>query len=234
MHFRKESWDISINNTWDEAIFDWVVNKNEYGLLNCDNAIVVDIGAHIGSFAYIANKKGASCIYCYEACLENFELLKENLQNLNGIEVNYAAVWRSDVTVKNVLFQKYINPLNTGGGGVMLQTGTSVPTIKFDEILCQIGRVDLLKIDAEGSEFPILLTSKQLFRVKEIVGEYHEMKNVSDYLKIQGHPEFTGEALATFLREIGYTVRYQHVAENLGKFHAWKPDIKLLSDLLYG
>jgi FkbM family methyltransferase len=234
MHFRKESWDASINNTWDEAIFDWVVNKNEYNLLYLDNAIVLDIGAHIGSFAYIALKNGASHIYCYEACLENFELLKENIQNFNRIEINYAAVWRSDIATPYVLFQKYINQLNTGGGGVMFQTGTPVPAIKFDEILCRIGYIDLLKIDAEGSEFPILFTSKQLFRVKEIVGEYHEMYNIPECLKIPGHPEFTGSALGTYLKEMGYTVVFQHVAENLGKFHAWNPHIKPISNLLQG
>jgi len=232
MHFRNESWDEAINNTWDEAIYDWVVNKNEYGLLNFDNSIILDIGAHIGSFAYFAKNRGASRIYCYEASLENFELLKENLQNLNGIEINYAAVWRSDIAVSNVLFQKYTNQLNTGGGGVMFQTGTPVPAIKFDEILCQIGCIDLLKIDAEGSEFPILFTSKHLYRVKEIVGEYHEIENVPECLKIPSHPEFTGFALKAYLSEAGYTVVFQHVAENLGKFHAWKPNIKPLSNLL--
>lgn len=232
MHFRKESWDAAIKNTWDEAIYDWVVNKNEYCLLNLENAIVLDIGAHIGSFAYIAKEKGASRIYCYEASLENFELLKENIHRFNGIEVNYAAVWRSDITVPYVPFQKYINQLNTGGGGVMSEIGTPVPAIKFDEILSQIGYVDLLKIDAEGSEFPILFTSKQLFRVSEIVGEYHELYNVPEYLAIHGHHEFTGYALGTYLKEMGYLVDFQHVAENLGKFHAWKPNIKPLSSLL--
>jgi FkbM family methyltransferase len=232
MHFRKKSWDASIDSTWDEAIFEWVVNKNEYGILNLDNAIILDVGAHIGSFAYIAKIKGSSRIYCYEAELENFELLKENLKIFNGIEVNYAAVWRSDMTISEVLFQKNINQFNTGGGGVMFQTGTPVPAVKFDDILNRIDCVDLLKIDAEGSEFPILFTSKQLFRVKEIVGEYHEIESIPDSLKILGHPEFTANALCTYLREMGYIVVFQHIAENLGKFHAWKPNVKRLSNLL--
>jgi FkbM family methyltransferase len=232
MHFRKESWDPSINSTWDEAIYNWVVNINEYDLLNLDNATVLDIGAHIGSFAYIAMKKGASHIYCYEASSENFEVLKENIRNINGIEINFAAVWRSDIATPYVHFQKYSNPLNTGGGGVMYQTGIPVPAIRFDEILCRIGEIDLLKIDAEGSEFPILFTSKQLYRVKEIVGEYHEMNNVPECLRIPGHPDFTGSALGNYLKDMGYEVVFQHIAENLGKFHAWNPQIKPVSKLL--
>ena len=37
-------------------------------------------------------------------------------------------------------------------------------------------RVNLLKIDCEGAEFPILLTSNRLAAIDRIVGEYHELR----------------------------------------------------------
>ena len=55
------------------------------------------------------------------------------------------------------------------------RTRNSVEAISLDEVLSRFQRARLMKIDCEGSEFPILLTSKLLTRVDRIVGEYHEI-----------------------------------------------------------
>ena len=232
MRFRIESWDESIQSTWDELIFKAVVDHNEYRLLKLDNANVLDIGAHIGSFAYIAHMSGASRIYCYEANRENFELLKENMRDFAEIEVHNYAVWRSDVAVDQVFFQWHLNRAMTGSGGVLFTEGIAVPAVKFDDIVLKIGTVDLLKIDAEGSEFPILFTSQRLNQINEIVGEYHEIYDIPTELNIEKHPQFTVQALIQHLQKSGFNVEFEHLAENLGKFHAWRPGVKLLSNLL--
>ena len=43
----------------------------------------------------------------------------------------------------------------------------------IDNILSNLPKVSLLKIDTEGSEFEILMNSKLLHKVERIVGEYH-------------------------------------------------------------
>jgi FkbM family methyltransferase len=232
MKFRDSTWDNEINTSWDAAIFDSVVNINEYQLFDLHNSVVLDIGAHIGSFAYLSHKLGAVQVHSFEAFTENFKILEENMKNLNGVKIYNYAVWRSDIDVSHVLFQESQNHPNSGGGGVMQAQGIPVPTIKFDEILSKIGTIDLLKIDAEGSEFPILFTSKQLFRVNEIIGEYHEFSTPPDFIKIEGYPEFTGFALIEYLRRNGFNALFQRVAANLGKFHAWRPGVIPLSKLL--
>jgi FkbM family methyltransferase len=232
MKFRNSTWDNEINTSWDAAIFDSVVNINEYQLLDLHNSIILDIGAHIGSFAYLSHKLGANQIYCFEAFTENFKILEENVKDLNGVKIYNYAVWRSDIDVSHVLFQESQNHSNSGGGGVMQEQGTPVQAIKFDEIVSKIGSIDLLKIDAEGSEFPILFTSNQLSRINEIIGEYHEFTTAPDFIKIEGHPEFTGFALVEYLRRNGFIALFQCVAANLGKFHAWRPGVNPLSKLL--
>ena len=53
----------------------------------------------------------------------------------------------------------------------------------MDSILKDYEKINLLKIDAEGSEYEILMNSTLIERVENIVGEYHdyiENKNVKD------------------------------------------------------
>ena len=65
-------------------------------------------------------------------------------------------------------------PGNTGA--VEVHPDGSHPTRAFalDDLLVRYGRVDLLKLDCEGSEWPILAHASQLHRVRTICGEYHE------------------------------------------------------------
>jgi hypothetical protein len=51
---------------------------------------------------------------------------------------------------------------------------TKVKTVGLDDILINFPKVKLIKIDTEGSEYEILMKSKLLFKVSQIVGEYHD------------------------------------------------------------
>ena len=79
-----------------------------------------------------------------------------------------------------------------------------VNTIKLDNILSQFNNVKLLKIDIEGSEYPVLYTCSQLNKVEEIIGEYHE------YDKTKNHSinnfKFNKEGLIDFLTTQGFKV----------------------------
>jgi len=44
----------------------------------------------------------------------------------------------------------------------------------LDVVLEKLGEVQLLIIDVEGAEFPVLRTSRRLRQVAMIVGEFHE------------------------------------------------------------
>ena len=164
----------------------------------------------------------------------------------------HAAVWRSDPNDDELRFDGYqvfpqsfldlAGVVNTGGGSVMWGVGEPVQKVAFDDVVDLATnrgerRVRLLKLDCEGAEWPILLTSRRLHLIDEIVGEFHELGG--PFLEIgEDRPSnaqvfhsdrvaaFTIEELVRFLRDAGFCVTYsRHVRpggalEGLGYFFA--------------
>jgi FkbM family methyltransferase len=176
--------------TLDEYIYRQVIEYNEYGLPDSFSVddIVVDVGTHIGLFAYAALKRGAGKVYGIEPDLENFEIARRNLKTFldeGRISLTHGAAWRSDCNEDALYFQGYPSMggrINTGGGRVLDKAdGCPVRKINFDAFLLDITengkkKVRLLKLDCEGSEWPILFTSSLLNLVTEISGEIHEIR----------------------------------------------------------
>jgi FkbM family methyltransferase len=144
-----------------------------------DGAVVLDIGAHIGLFALECVKRGASKVICYEPERENYALLRANTQDEPKIECHNAAVWRSD-KYESVELHGY-KPVNGRNGDIYTAQHFVIPTenghaiiksVGLDEII-PTGGVYLLKLDCEGAELPILLTSKRFIVCENIVCELH-------------------------------------------------------------
>lgn len=195
---------ITYRNTWEFDIFKECYIGNEYGLetLNPED-IVIDLGVHIGSFSMLAHHKGSRNIHGYEVSESNYNLALKNTASLSGINIYKNAVWRSDDDRKTVNFDTNIVDWNTGMGiiGDSPRTGSvEVDCVKFDNVLDKFNSVRFLKIDVEGSEYPILYTSKQLYKIKEISGEYHNFKG-----SINGYG-CNGYELRRFLEDQGFIV----------------------------
>jgi hypothetical protein len=103
---------------------------------------------------------------------------------------------------------------------VVFGDGEPVSAMALDDILESIGRpVSLLKIDAEYSEFPILLTSRLLAsRVRRIVGEVHEMGGEYDTMAVpdvmhvsECPPPYTMERMLDYLCGLGFEVSYHRL-----------------------
>ena len=201
----------------DRAIWIDVVNNNEYGLPESFAAddIVLDIGMHIGSFSYAALSRGCANLYGFEPDPENFSLAAHNLKRFGSrAHLSQKAVWRSDRSGDRLFFGGYDQD-NTGGGSVLYNTsGEQLDVIAFDDVIQEVTnrgqrRVRLLKIDCEGSEFPILLTSRLLHRIDTIAGEFHEVGGLFDShaiperARVPGVSRFTIEVLATALTRAG-------------------------------
>ena len=185
--------------------------------------IVIDIGAHIGSFAEAVLSRGCEKVYCIEADRSNVEIAAVNLEP--HIEKGYVrlvsgAAWRSDPNNDELHFDGY-HPfpesyagmegiINTGNGSVIWPSGEPVTKIAFDEIVDLVTnhgekRVRLLKLDCEGAEWPILLTSQRLELIDEICGEFHEIGG--EFLEIsedrsQKEPVFSYEGSAKFTIDV--------------------------------
>jgi FkbM family methyltransferase len=232
--------------TLDRMIFNGVVVHNEYRLPGgfAPDDIVVDIGAHIGSFAYAVVFRGAEHVWSIEPDRANCAFAAENLRTYidkGFVQLMQRAVWRSDRNDDELRFDGYqVFPqsfpglegvVNTGGGSVMWGVGEPVTKVAFDDVVDLVTnrgerRVRLLKLDCEGAEWPILLTSRRLHLIDEIVGEFHEIGG--SFLEIGEdrlskahvfHSDrvggFTIDEFVRFLSDAGFCVTYRrHLRPN--------------------
>ncbi len=140
------------------------------------NDIVVDIGAHIGSFSVYAASKGAAVI-SYEPTTINFDLLKDNIE-INGFPVT---AYKQAVTAKAGIQTIFIRPFNFGGTS-FFNTPTEDPKYRED-VECvtladvftvnHLEKIDFLKLDCEHSELEILTAHQELLpKINKIAIEW--------------------------------------------------------------
>lgn len=215
-HDRPPHWR-DREGTWDRRIFKEVVQDDEYGLPASFSPldVVMDIGAHLGSFSWACLTRGAGLIFAYEVDCENFQLLEWNLRNHgHAVYARNVAIWRSDL-VDHALFCTYdsTGANNTGAVRVHNYHGHPVPGVMtFDSAIREAantsanGRIRLAKLDVEGSEYPILYTATGLELIDELVGEYHALSAAEG--KSDGLPPFTVDKLSAYLRRRGFAVSW--------------------------
>ncbi len=201
--------------TIDETVYKSVVDLNEYRVPNelpgCD--LVIDIGAHIGSFSHLCWNHGARTIEAFEPDSENFQCAQNNLAG-TSVVVKQLAVWRSDRRDPTLHHSGYTEMLldgpdpvgiNTGGGNVFSSTGQKIEVVSLDDVIGD-RRVSILKLDCEGSEFPILLTSRKLKNIRTIVGEYHIMKEIPSVAQVEGFVTYSAGTLLDLLSRLRFKV----------------------------
>jgi FkbM family methyltransferase len=226
--------------TNDEAMFRHLLTHNEYRLPDHfePGDIIVDVGVHIGGFCYSALSRGARRVHGFEAEPSNCATARQNVAAFGSrVTIHNKAVWRSDRPAGTLRVSYSMDRANTGGHSVFWDMpGVDIPSVPFDDVLLELTdggkkRIALLKIDCEGSEFPILLTATRLDLVDRIVGEFHEMgcaRNASaipEHARVDGVPEFTLEALDAHLRRFGFDVDWERNGDsNLGLFFATKTE----------
>ena len=169
---------------------------------------IVDIGGGIGDFTTFAAKAHAdNRVFAFEPTPQSYQLLQDNLQ-LNQVTNATAfpqAVWRENGSIEIDMsvgepgqFTSQQSSQDSIPAGKVL-----VPAISLAELFNRLNliRCDLLKMDCEGAEYPILFsTPDQVFRqMQRIVMEYHDNtqsanhRDLEEYLiqkgyKVQIHP----------------------------------------------
>ncbi len=125
-----------------------------------EDSIVVDVGAHIGSFSLMAARI-AYRVLAFEPEPNNYQMLRKNM------ELNHArnmSIFEMAVSGVSGYQDIYTFPGGSSAdyslikrGAASIKTG-SVPTISVEEIIKREGlpRIDFLKLDCEGSEHDIL------------------------------------------------------------------------------
>ncbi len=183
------------HGTQDKEVYDQVVLNNQYRLPDTlpGDSVIIDIGANVGAFAVACLARGAGTVVCFEPCPLNFQQLMANVSPWPGQAPCFnAAVWRSDKREKI----KFVSPgANTACGAVTAHEviGAEVTAMGLNELIYHVTnggerRVNILKIDAEGAEYPILYTCKNLSLVDEIIGETHQYPCL-----FQGEKIFAGD-----------------------------------------
>ncbi len=177
------------------------------GINEKKGAVVVDIGANIGLFSlYACTKLANPRIYAYEPDETNFRELKQNIE-ANGLSNSikpfrlaigksgkvrfFSAIRGAHSLVENV---HKLTP------GTEKGRSTYVDSIRITKILSDLGHIDLLKMDCEGSEWAILEDIKAIpLNIDYLCIEYHEVggKKVGEMAKI-----FTKKGYTVHLRDV--------------------------------
>lgn len=156
------------------------------------NEVIIDVGASVGAFCLKAHQRNpAARILAFEVCPENIPVLEANAGGF--AEIRQAAVtYEKDVALLNAVFP---DCCNTGGSIVANDQQVladaddryrvdrrPITTVTLEEIIADYGidRIDILKLDCEGSEFSILENTTSLSRIEMIVGEYHGVARFDD------------------------------------------------------
>jgi FkbM family methyltransferase len=144
-----------------------------------EDAVVIDIGGHIGCFTlFAAQRARRGRIFAYEPEPSNFELLSENVRR-NAPD--RARAFNLAVDGREGERQMHFSVSRSGTGGhSFFGPGERTFTVRcttLPQILAEhrLDRVDFLKLDCEGAEVEILesLSDEQLVRIRQLAMEPH-------------------------------------------------------------
>lgn len=139
--------------------------------------VIIDAGANIGVAAlWLLASHPRATLHAFEPEPENFRLLHGNIAALDRVFLQQQAVGASVSTLTlHVADHGALHSIKAAAGNS--RTAVPVECIRLDGYLDAKGidRVDLLKVDVEGSEMDLLLgLGDRLDAVQAIVGEMHE------------------------------------------------------------
>lgn len=166
--------------------------KAEYHVpANIKADVILDIGGHIGTAAiFLANRFPNARIYSFEPVPDNFELLTRNVARLPNVQGFPIALGSAEAT-RDIyacedsvnlggysLFERATDGLNAGTDA---SRKVKVNVRPLPDVLSElaVNKIDIIKIDTEGSEFDILtsIPSAMLSGVQWIMGELHGVRD---------------------------------------------------------
>jgi FkbM family methyltransferase len=144
---------------------------------------VLDVGANIGAFTVNAAAQARNgVVWAVEPVSANMRILEENvaLNELKNVKLVQAAVGAAATPVTVAI--------RGASSTIAFQAGPQVEReeveqISLESLVCQMGGVDLMKMDCEGAEFDIFFSTpaEALHKIRRIAMEYHNVsaeKNV--------------------------------------------------------
>jgi len=150
-----------------------------------------DVGAHIGTWtSYLAEE--FKWVSAWEPNRENFAALKANLYEKKhyNVSTHNLVTWNENNKLMDMSLEG-----NTGMSYVLEDRGV-IPTARLDS-WAPIA-LDLIKVDVEGSEFPVLMGAEQLLnnlkpaiilenKAKNAIARGFDPNGATDFLKAKGY-----------------------------------------------
>lgn len=200
--------------------------RREYGPMERFRTIV-DIGAHMGTFAiHAAQSCPDARVYCYEPEPRNFALLQQNIA-INGLESRISAFQCAVASSKGprdlAVGASLLNSFHIFPDGAGCQT-VNCTTLKEIIERHHLETIDLLKMNCEGAEYEILESCScgDFDRIANIRLEYHNLNAPN-----------SGEGLSGFLATRGYRIeRFTRYMNRSGFIWAGRALMALFPEIL--
>jgi len=222
---RRTGWLIRVRGKMDawsvkETLLDQFYSR--YGAEIGEDWMIMDVGAAIGEFTLLAAKKAHyGKVFAFEPFPGSYQLLQENMQlnSISNVEIHNQAIWSRDGELSFINGNSEPLQLSMDPGQPSDDTHNPLKIHCISLLqaldLSAIFHLDLLKLDCEGAEFPILLDAHpDVFeRIDRMIMEYHD-----------GYMQHHHQELIKHLENSGYkvVVTGNLVHEELGYLYAEK------------
>ena len=191
-----------------------------------ENAVVVDVGANAGYFSMLmlSKIKGAR-IYAFEPVDKNYLLFNRNKefnQRLASQLHLYKKALTGSITGKidfyvdtsennNSVIGSIYNDFSSDNNSIQQSEAISLTDFMTSE---KLSRIDLLKLDCEGSEYPILYEtpSSTWNNIHALAIEVHDMDDEKRNMR----------TLDAFLKTLNYKTSFFKTENNCFSLLAWK------------
>ena len=192
-------------------------------LCNVPVSTVFDVGASTGAATlYFRAAYPDAVIWAFEPHGESFAVLESNLRPLSGVKARNVGLWDRDAT--RVLHVGRLTPVTGSIGRSALNTeaGESVRLVAADAFAQAqgISRIDILKVDTEGCEVPILQSLLPRFRPAVVHLEFHseaDRRRIDDllgedYVLARGAVPHPHRGEMSYVRADAVPLKYRNLA----------------------
>ena len=181
-------------------------------------ALVLDIGAHIGTASVVLSRLHKGKILCFEPLPENGRFLKKNLE---ANQVAKAVVVPAAVTEQDGFVEFAVDPNSSVAGHLARSMAADpraftqllrVQSVSLHSALAAYPneRIHLIKADCEGGEYSIVnqITPELLPRIRHLTFEVHDLGGKNNV-----------RTLMERLRGLGFNVKYKKEMYNRFGLH---------------
>ena len=184
-------------------------------------AVVLDIGAAIGTFAVEAAEAGAAAVHSYEPIPESFGVLSRNAANYPAIRVVNAAVAVETGAATMAGYVEADGHIYTGQSAIWTGEqdgpGLTVAAVGIHDVLAAEAVWDIVKLDIEGHEYALIeaMTADEFAKIGSVVMEFHH--------DVEADTLSRGEYLAGIFEGHGFEVEVAWTYGLQGRLRARRP-----------